>query len=627
MKKTNYLKLYFLVTISFIYFFNVTLINAQTVIHRDSSNNFLTDYTGGLNVAEVPPAIDFGVVDIGDANPDHDFYQWGNVVLGPDDKYYYAIGDGSILILKSYDPKIKTDTICIYSPDVEPPLSDHAWHGRPTIDPSTGDMYLIGHYNGQVVKYNIYSKEIINYGQVVPGMGWDEHVWDYERNRLYGVNGNILVYDTENDTVIFSGKPFADFSVDSRARMVDTETGMFYGTGNKGSFYKYNPDSNVFTRLNSSMPHAMRASTNSKEADGSFWIFDKLGNIYRFFPDKDSLVSKGVNDEIYGDYMAFIERSSDGDYLYYISAGSNGYLIQYNTITEKKKVVANLTNYYSTNYSYDIIKCFGGALSRDGSSILLVLFGDDANSGRRRVALFHVQIPESERTITRSEDTYHTATTCDPEFVGIDSVSLFNQYGGDSLVITETILLPSDTVNLTTTTCNPMEVGYDTLFLTNQYSCDSLVITETILLPSDSVNLTESILLGESFQIGDSVFTETGHYAVILANQYGCDSLITLHLTVEKPASIVSIKEKNKFIKAYPNPTDGYINLSINNNIDYLRVNILSTTGQVIFNREYLPTQRIIAEQIDLRNYANGIYLIQITLEEYSIIKKFILKR
>jgi hypothetical protein len=397
MKKLDFLRSFSLIDTFLFLVFNLALINAQTKIHRDSVIYFLTDYSGKLDVAKVPPAIDFGIIDIGKADPDYPYTHWGNIVLGPNDKFYYAIGDhnpSGIVILKSYDPKTKTDEICIYSPDV-PGLADGKWHGRPVINPSTGDMYLIGFYQGQVVRYNIYSKNVTNYGPV-GGNGWEEHIWDYQRNRLYGVgsHGEVLVYNTENNSMVFSGKPFQDLYTDPRARMVDFETGIFYATADFGKLYKYNPDSNVFTKLRSNLPADLRANTNKKEADGSFWISDRQGNLFKFFPEKDLLTPYGVNSET-GEYVTFMERSPYGNYLYYIAATGGNNLIQYNTNTNEKKVIADLSGYYSEKYKYLISGFYGGALSRNGSSIFLVCNGF-VNS-KERPAMFHVHIPQSEK--------------------------------------------------------------------------------------------------------------------------------------------------------------------------------------------------------------------------------------
>ncbi|MFV0266361.1 MAG: hypothetical protein ACK5HT_04420, partial [Draconibacterium sp.] len=41
-----------------------------------------------------------------------------------------------------------------------------------------------------------------------------------------------------------------------------------------------------------------------------------------------------------------------------------------------------------------------------------------------------------------------------------------------------------------------------------------------------------TICEGESISIGDWTYSETGIYTQTLSNQFGCDSVVTLHLTV-----------------------------------------------------------------------------------------------
>ena len=99
-------------------------------------------------------------------------------------------------------------------------------------------------------------------------------------------------------------------------------------------------------------------------------------------------------------------------------------------------------------------------------------------------------------------------------------------FGCDSLVITTTSLLPSDTTILQASNCDPAQVGITQELQTNIYGCDSLIVTETSLLPSD----TTWILLETCLP------TDTGMVAALLTNQYGCDSLV-LELTALMPPS------------------------------------------------------------------------------------------
>ncbi|MEL6131926.1 MAG: T9SS type A sorting domain-containing protein, partial [Bacteroidota bacterium] len=125
-------------------------------------------------------------------------------------------------------------------------------------------------------------------------------------------------------------------------------------------------------------------------------------------------------------------------------------------------------------------------------------------------------------TGTTADTTNLTATTCDPMQVGVDTVTLANQTGCDSLVITTTTLLQSDTTEVAVGSCDPMQVGVDTVTLTNQAGCDSLVITTTTLLPSDTTEVAANSC--DPMQVGVDTVT--------LTNQAGCDSLVITTTTL-----------------------------------------------------------------------------------------------
>ncbi len=369
----------------------------------------------GAAIAQTPATIDFERFDIDPRRYGTDYGAWGNVVLGPDGKYYFGFGDHSTAqggqdgsLLCSYDPVTRTHSILLFSKDLFGPGGEGKWHGRPDIDPRTGDMYLIGFYQGHIVSYNIYSRRASDLGAPVPGSGWAEHTWDWQRNRLYGVGdgkGSVLVYDTKNKKVIHQGQPVdartgAPFYWNDRARLLDRETGNLYGTDADNHLTKYDAATNTFTIMRSRLPSRLRAWTNQKEADGSFWIFDDQGDIYKFYPEQDRVEYKGKNWGTHGWYTAFLERSTDGRFLYYSlsnpTSNEGQPILQYDTRTNQRKVIAFLANYYAHTYHYQPIKIYGGALSRDNSSFFVVSDGNIVN-GPRIPALFNIHIPVSER--------------------------------------------------------------------------------------------------------------------------------------------------------------------------------------------------------------------------------------
>jgi hypothetical protein len=65
----------------------------------------------------------------------------------------------------------------------------------------------------------------------------------------------------------------------------------------------------------------------------------------------------------------------------------------------------------------------------------------------------------------------------------------------------------------------------------NTVGCDS-IITISLTILQDSSTQTATICKGESITLGANVYTTTGIYTNVLSNQFGCDSTVTLDLTV-----------------------------------------------------------------------------------------------
>jgi hypothetical protein len=397
----------------------------QTKIFTDTSAAFLQGNAMGGTIAHTPPTIDFGVAVIDAQKYSSDYGDWGNVVLGPDGKYYFGLGDHSDetggfngALLMNYDPLKKQPQILLFSKDLLGAGGEGKWHCRMDINPANGDMYFIGFYNGNLVYYNIYSHIARNMGKPSPGEGWEEGTWDYQRNRYYGVgNGNIstnsgggkvLVYDTLHQKTIFSGLPVdkatgKTFDWSPRARLLDRTTGMLYGTDQATHrLAKYDPATNTFSLMKSTLHADLRAWTNQKAADGSFWIFDTAGNVYKFWPEQDKVQYEGKN---WGNgvYTASIASSADGKYLYYsvadnaLFAATDGPIIQYNTQTHQKKAIAFLTAFYEKAHHYQLTKIYGVALAPDGRTLFAVGNGNLVN-GARYPSVLSIAIPASERT-------------------------------------------------------------------------------------------------------------------------------------------------------------------------------------------------------------------------------------
>ncbi len=116
------------------------------------------------------------------------------------------------------------------------------------------------------------------------------------------------------------------------------------------------------------------------------------------------------------------------------------------------------------------------------------------------------------------DSTFVQLYTCDANSVGVTSQYLTTADHCDSIVVTTQLFVPPDTTTLLGTTCDPALSGMHIQHFTNLLGCDSTVISDLNLLPTDSIEIYETTC--------DSSLS--GIFIQNLSNQYGCDSVITI---------------------------------------------------------------------------------------------------
>ncbi|MFN8238067.1 MAG: gliding motility-associated C-terminal domain-containing protein [Chitinophagales bacterium] len=146
----------------------------------------------------------------------------------------------------------------------------------------------------------------------------------------------------------------------------------------------------------------------------------------------------------------------------------------------------------------------------------------------------------------------YVTTICDGQSVtiggqtftdaGIYTIRLQNSNGCDSTIILDLRIKPVTTTDIEKVICQGEVVvigsqtfsvtGTYTVTLTSSIDCDSIINLDLKVNPVSRTDLSFIVCNGEAIAIGDSVFTATGNYTVILENSLGCDSVITLDLTV-----------------------------------------------------------------------------------------------
>ena len=97
--------------------------------------------------------------------------------------------------------------------------------------------------------------------------------------------------------------------------------------------------------------------------------------------------------------------------------------------------------------------------------------------------------------------------------------------------------------------------GSDTIFAGSVYGCDSIITIDLAFLPTFFKSILDTIDLGETYEFGDSSYTQSGLYIDSLQTVSGCDSIVQLMLTVIDVSTASPLVSDNNFkFKVYPNP-------------------------------------------------------------------------
>jgi hypothetical protein len=129
---------------------------------------------------------------------------------------------------------------------------------------------------------------------------------------------------------------------------------------------------------------------------------------------------------------------------------------------------------------------------------------------------------------------------------GIYSDTLKNVMGCDSLVVLNLTVRPQPFSQFSATICSGETYSFrDKVYntagtfsetLKNMHGCDSIVaLMLTVRPPEPTTELSATICHGETYSFGDNVYNTTGIFEHTLKNIHGCDSVVTLQLTV-RPA-------------------------------------------------------------------------------------------
>lgn len=382
-------------------------------------------------VAKTPPVVDF-LYYPGQTYKGNPWSNWGDGVA-VDGKYYSAIGDhkgpeGNAFVYE-YDAAGKTlRRIVDLRQVLDVPAGQYTpgkIHSRLDMG-SDGWLYFSTHrgstrvttdeygYKGDwIIRHNPKTgkTEVVAHGpvgkQCIPCS-----VLDPQRLIFYGGTAagdtsdkrNIFfAYDIRKRKVLYSG-----YDGPGRYMIFAKSTGRIYFVpGLSGRLYRYDPSAGG-PPVTLDAEIGLRAATQETPGGFVYTVSREDAAIYRFDTRTEKVERIGSAPVGTQTYITTIDADPTGRYLYYVPGAHGGSekdgtpVIQFDTQTRKKKVIAFLHPFLKDRYGYTPLGTFSTAVDLTGDKLYITFNGNLGGRKRKRLtwdacALVVLHIPESER--------------------------------------------------------------------------------------------------------------------------------------------------------------------------------------------------------------------------------------
>lgn len=234
-----------------------------------------------------------------------------------------------------------------------------------------------------------------------------------------------------------------------------------------------------------------------------------------------------------------------------------------------------------------------------------------------------------ELTVNESTTGTDEVTACDT-YTWIDGVTytesnntatwvLTNAAGCDSIVTLDLTITNSTSGTDEVTACDTYTwidgVAYTesnntaTHVLTNAAGCDSIVTLDLTINQSTTAEIDVEIGDGEEYTApDDQVYVETGTYTAVINNTAGCDSTITINLV-----NTTGVEEDilSESVTYYPNPASDFLHVEFDAPVSG-RLEIFDIVGNRVFISELNHESESL---IRTSSYRNGIYMVKVSNE------------
>ena len=230
--------------------------------------------------------------------------------------------------------------------------------------------------------------------------------------------------------------------------------------------------------------------------------------------------------------------------------------------------------------------------------------------------------PVASTTFTAAicEGSVYTENGFNASEAGAYTQNLQTVNGCDSIVTLTLTVNPVANTNLTVTICegssytengfNASEAGTYTQNLQTIDGCDSVVTLTLTVNPTYNITIDASINEGETYEENGFSENEAGTYVHTLQAVNGCDSVITLNLTVNSSSSLNDVIANAIEVSLYPNPANAYTMLKVEGLKEQTTVYLFDIQGRKL--KEYIMNIGQETLQIDLGDLPKGVYTIML---------------
>lgn len=191
--------------------------------------------------------------------------------------------------------------------------------------------------------------------------------------------------------------------------------------------------------------------------------------------------------------------------------------------------------------------CIGDTFHFQGQSYFsdtTIIFTDQSTQGCDSSGYINLMVRDTLETIVVNDCDYYVSTGGNTYTTsGTYFESFTNTADCDSTVILELTIDTSVSTTLNVVNCNayfwPLTSvtyysnGVHTVVLSNQSGCDSIVTLDLVINSESYASIEDTACDFYIWPITNQLYSNSGAYTGYLPNQFGCDSIITLNLEIE----------------------------------------------------------------------------------------------